>query len=534
MRRVFLVLAWLAASGAPFVFAQTPAATLNGSIRGQVLNAVTRAPLGKVDLTLRAIGGNRSGGGSYTAASDSGGGFAFTGMPPGRYLLSGQRRGFLLTQYRGSGSASGGAPLELAAGQDLSGVVLELQPQAVITGRVTDEDGEPIQGVLVQVLSERYWRGRRQPFPAATGQTDDRGEYRIPNLSPGKYLLAASLGRTGATDAGYPALFYPGARDARQATPLRLGAGMELPGLDFQLRKARLYRVSGKVVDAAGAPLKNAFVSVSSGDSFLQGRGGAMQWNTDGAFEVAGLAPGSYNVLVNATDGTQKTTCIQPIEIVEADIRGLVVTAYPGQNLSGSLVLEGGGWTGLETMRISLIPADGAMISTPTATVGEDHGFLLPNVSRARYQLSVYSGQDGAYVSSVRAGGQELPFWNLDFSAGVPPQLQITLDAKGGRISGTVTDQDAPAAGVLVALVPDEPRRAASFLYKTQPTDKNGAFSMRGIAPGEYKLFAWRGVEPGAWEDPEFLKPSESRGVAVKVDRGSQATTSLKLSPSPE
>jgi len=91
--------------------------------------------------------------------------------------------------------------------------------------------------------------------------------------------------------------------------------------------------------------------------------------------------------------------------------------------------------------------------------------------------------------------------------------LEVTISSKGARVRGSVIDEDnLPAVGVWVAMLPEEARRSTRRLYKSAATDQYGHFDLRGIAPGDYKLFSWEEAESGAWEDPEFLKPFEGKG----------------------
>ncbi|HJX94885.1 MAG TPA: hypothetical protein VJ324_04655, partial [Candidatus Acidoferrum sp.] len=56
--------------------------------------------------------------------------------------------------------------------------------------------------------------------------------------------------------------------------------------------------------------------------------------------------------------------------------------------------------------------------------------------------------------------------------------------------------------------------------FKQRTTDQYGRFDIRGIAPGDYKLFSWEQVEPNAWEDPDFLKQFEAKGQRVSLQEG--------------
>ena len=57
---------------------------------------------------------------------------------------------------------------------------------------------------------------------------------------------------------------------------------------------------------------------------------------------------------------------------------------------------------------------------------------------------------------------------------------------------------------------------------------------MKGLKPGEYKLLAWEDVPWGAYQDPEFLKPFESRAQAVKLDDSAKQAVQLKAIPAEE
>ena len=56
---------------------------------------------------------------------------------------------------------------------------------------IVDEDGEPVPGATVRVMRYQYLQGDRRLTPAGTGQTDDRGQYRVWGLMPGDYYVNA-------------------------------------------------------------------------------------------------------------------------------------------------------------------------------------------------------------------------------------------------------------------------------------------------------------------------------------------------------
>ena len=82
-------------------------------------------------------------------------------------------------------------------------------------------------------------------------------------------------------------------------------------------------------------------------------------------------------------------------------------------------------------------------------------------------------------------------------------------------------------SNVTVALVPEMPLRVRPDLFRNVTTDASGAFQMKTITPGNYKVFVWEDVENGAWLNEEFLRPFENQGTPVRIDEGSKATVTV-------
>ena len=85
-----------------------------------------------------------------------------------------------------------------------------------------------------------------------------------------------------------------------------------------------------------------------------------------------------------------------------------------------------------------------------------------------------------------------------------------------------------------MALVPDTAHRGTRGLYKSATTDQYGRFDIKGIAPGDFKLFAWEDIDDGAYEDSEFLKRFEERGERASIRGRSHTSYQLKLIPADE
>jgi hypothetical protein len=70
--------------------------------------------------------------------------------------------------------------------------------------------------------------------------------------------------------------------------------------------------------------------------------------------------------------------------------------------------------------------------------------------------------------------------------------------------------------------------------YRSVKTDRSGAFQLKGLPPGEYKLYAWESVENRAWVDAEFLKPVEAKAKAVTIREGDSQIVEIKVIPGRE
>ena len=146
------------------------------SVEGQLVNAVTGEPVRKAEITVSGIGTAR--GQSYVTTTTAAGRFAVPDMEPGKYQMRASKRGYSAAAYGARGAGYSGTTLSLDPGQHLSGVVWRISPQAVITGRVLDMDGDPMPSMQVALLQYSFIRGKRQLAFSGQASTNDLGEYR--------------------------------------------------------------------------------------------------------------------------------------------------------------------------------------------------------------------------------------------------------------------------------------------------------------------------------------------------------------------
>lgn len=514
------------------------------SIEGRVVKAGNGEPLKKARVTLRKAEGRDQ---PNTIATDADGRFMLKDIEPGRYQLWVERNGYVRQEYGQPNPNRPGTALTLQKGQRVRDVLFRLLPAAVIAGRVVDEDHEPLPSVQVQALRYHYIRGKREMAFVASASTNDLGEYRLYGLAPGRYFLSATYrpgvmfyGSSAAVrrddsdaDEGYVPIFYPGTNDAARATWLELHAGEEVGGMDFILLPTRTVRVRGRVLNAVtGGTARGAMVA-------LMPRGTTYGFffknqmpveDAQGNFEIRGVAPGSYTIAAMWWEEGKSYAARQPLDVGNADAQAISLVIAPGTDLSSRLVIEGKADISLTDLQVNLWPEDATVMGGVGAKVKPDGTFLLQNVADDTYRIFVGNVPPDYYLKAATLGPENVLEKGLSIRRGQDLRLELVVSSAGGRIEGQVlTEEQLPATGCIVSLIPEPRYRSRTALFKSSTTDQFGRFTLRGIPPGEYKLFAWDDIEPDAYLDPDFLRPYEDKGKSVHVDAGGRVTIELRL-----
>jgi len=526
-----------------------------GVIEGSVVNAMTGEPLRKATVTVRRTETSQATAGLprvYTTTTDSAGRYAVSDIAPGRYRISASRNGFVETDYGERDPQLAGTVLTLGPRQRISDIVIRLIPHGVISGRVVDEDGEPMASVHVQAMRYRYSQGRKQLSTYGTANSNDLGEYRIFGLPPGRYYISATVtrfplgdrfgpgpppGTEQASAQQYVTIYYPGTPDLSTAAPVEVGAGGEIRGLDLAMTKYRTVTVKGRVTDATGSNRQRLMVYLTpkEGGSFAAMRR-APAVDANGDFEIRGVTPGSYFLVATIADRERPVAAKAPLQVGSSGVENASIQINPPMELAGRIRVDGGGPTNLSGVQVTLQRRDtvGGMFGpNPSARVQADGSFRIANVTPDLYTF-VFSGlPEGCYVKSIRSNDADVLAGGLDLMSGTLGAIDVVLSPNAGTVSGVVqNDQQQPAPGVTVVLVPEEKeRREQAQYYRTAVTDANGRFTMRGVSPGKYSAYSWEYVEYGAYFDPEFMRAFANRGETVTIREGGQEELKLRLIP---
>ncbi len=565
----------------------TPTQAKKGTISGTVVNGVTKEPLKRAEVTLMPMRMAQAGGqimgmtgagagmmqgpaGSRRVQTDNEGKFTFADVDSGRFTLIGQKAGFLNGRFGARGISGGGTQIEVSGDQTVGNIKVELTPQGVISGRVLDEDGEPMQGQSVQVLRSQTLRaggGGRRMMGMGQQMTNDRGEFRIPNVAPGTVYLQVNPGRGGFGDfggrppletsanqgdkpeMGYAPTFYPGTTDPAQATKIDVTPGADMSGFEFRLQKVRVFRVKGKIVDeATGQPPRSFFVNLQPQASGFSGIV-AQQFNRggdEGIFELRGVPTGSYSLNVQAgggpggagsgmgPGGPNRVGHSEPVEVGSQNVEGLVIRIPVPVKVAGQVSRNADSKDlDVSSVRVVLMAAAQGFGGRPIQ-LREDGTFESETVSPGKYRALLNAPGDLMWLEAVKYGEQDVLGQEFEITSS-PAPIRFVVGSDGGAISGTVLNGEGqPAPSASIVLIPqDKNRRGMPNGVRTAQTDQNSAFSFKNLAPGKYQVYAVDQYEYGFWDDEETMRLLDGKGVSTEVERkGSQAVT-VKMSTMP-
>lgn len=361
--------------------------------------------------------------------ADEEGNFQIMWLDPGLYSVTANLPGYVPdTDY------STGRPAAYRPGDTVS---LRLVKGGVITGTVTDTQGDAIISLGVRAYRVRELDGRPVTFgynPGVEDRTDDRGVYRIYGLLPGVYVVSAGARGSGffygyaAAYAGDSPTFYPSStRDT--ASEITVRAGQENSGVDIRYRDEPGRSVSGRVEPPAGSqadPGVGFNVTLAYASTGIQAGVNFVQPNVL-AFSFEGVSDGDYDVqaVAGGREGQLATSTPQRVSVRGSDVTGLRLALAPLASVGGSLAVEQAGAAegAGETCRPRRAPALPQEIlvtlaadrrapekgRAPTrtslsreATPDPSGSFIIRGLEPGRYRLVVRPSDESVYVRSVQ------------------------------------------------------------------------------------------------------------------------------------
>jgi hypothetical protein len=484
--------------------------------------------------------------------TDRDGSFVVPNLEEGAYRVLVTRDGYVRQEYGQRVFPGQGTLISLAAGQVLKDVTIQLTATGNVGGRLIDNEGQPAVAVPLQLLKAIYNQAGQRIFQnAGQARSNDRGEYRFYWVTPGRYYVAGGssaanfsfgAGNTSPNESGdtYILTYYPGTTDISRATPVDVKPGSDI-ALDFVTPKQQLYTITGKVVDpnpVVSATGALPAVTLSLAFQTLTGQAGVFTIGqaydpATGNFTMRDVLPGSYILQAAAPPSSARV----PVEVTNANVEGLAVVVDSGINVNGRFIVEGGDMPAPNTLRVQMRVMNNGLqnfvgFSPSGQPAGTDGSFTIAGVLPGQYRIVAPVSQD-FYIKELRYDRSDALNTPVDVSrrSSDAGSMEIVISRNVGQVDGVVVDERMqPVAGVQAVLIPDS-NRIRTELYRTATTDQTGRFTMRGVAPGDYKLFAWEALENFGYFDPDVMRRSESLGKAVQVVESAKLSVETKIIP---
>ncbi|HWU39604.1 MAG TPA: carboxypeptidase-like regulatory domain-containing protein, partial [Candidatus Acidoferrum sp.] len=422
------------------------------SVEGQVVNAVTGEPIRRASLLLMRsdpVPGETGPPTSYSTQSNSTGQFAMKDIEPGKYRLTVNRNGYVPFTYGARGPMQPGTTLSLIRQQHMADLALRLTPQAVITGRILDDEGEPVANARVALQSYRYINGRKQltsSFLGGANTTNDVGEYRLFGVAPGKYYVSVTpmpvgqmfgVDRSASTgpEEDYVPTYYPGAVDASAASQLDVPAGGQLNGIDLILSKGRTVHVKGHITHGLSGRQNLSIFLTPRNPGAMMGPMRNNQVDAAGNFDIRHVTPGQYYLTVGLNEGGMSRQARVPVDVGGSNVEGLNIVIGPGITVKGYLRAEGDSATvDLSNVRLNLQPRESGGIMFGPIGQGKPNAdglFEISSVAADRYNLFVSGLPSGAYVKAIRSDQVDVLASGLDITSGASPaDIEIVISPK--------------------------------------------------------------------------------------------------------
>ena len=341
---------------------QAPARAPRGaSVEGRVTNRVTGEPVRKAVVYLTTYSDTPAD--TYMAQADSNGRFRFEGVVPGPYRAFAEAARF--TTFPDRAWAAPVPPLTVSDGQHLANVNIQMTPLGTVSGRVLDPDGDPVLKARVEAVQYVFLRGVRQlASMGMSAWTDDRGQYRLFDVRPGRHYIRAlkdrqDYGRSGGPPPGpgFPLTYYPNAREPEETEPVEVAPGGDVQGVDIRLAASGVYSIRGTLKGAGDGPRSPPVLSIRRRSAFLPSTGAYPRVDGD-SFEFMNVTPGSYVIVAEQRQGDERAFARRVIEVEDTDVEGIQLTLTPAAEARGLVRATGPLRQPIKGHRLRLIAVD--------------------------------------------------------------------------------------------------------------------------------------------------------------------------------
>jgi hypothetical protein len=499
--------------------------------------------------------------------SNDKGNFEFVGLPAGTYYIRAAHAGMIL-----KGAHSAGILVNVAAGESQS-LNLVMLPSSTITGRILNEDGEPMQNVSVAAMHYVYTPAGRRLVEAKRAMSDDKGEYRLFGLKPGSYLLTADKSRGSFQEGNldlaigtqaasghqnqkvYALTYYQNETSPEQATPIVLKPGDETQA-NFALARQPAHHIFGKVSGIVAPkpsdkPEDSRCFVVAAGSGSQVPVGMAVV-GKDSSFDLGPLPPGKYKITAAQIASENGRFGSKQVIVDASDVTGVNISLNSaGTQIKGTIRADGK--TTVEYSQLSVVLMSDANTNDESepaqmaeaymggsgygfAEVSKDGSFKadISTPSSGPYHAVLAarsSGLEDWFTSKVLVAGKDVLESGFKINAAENSPIEIVISDKGATVEGVALNREKnPFPNAQVIALPSDPKlRKRVELMQQTVADQQGHFKLRGIRPGEYIAFAVEDVQEQPFLEDSFLQQNAGQVQAVKLESGAKQKVELAV-----
>lgn len=501
---------------------QSPSA--NGetfSLSGTVVNSVTGEPIARALVQT-------NGRVQRTAFSDSEGHFQIDGLPAVQVTVTAQKPGYSASRFPGF---AGGW---IQIGANTGAQIVKLVPQSAIYGRVTDASGQALEHVPVRLTARSVRDGRKIWEQRGMTESDEDGHFRFPNLMQGTYYVAAGplvaeqlLAAGEKSKTGFAHVYYPGAAELASALPIQLSGGQQTEA-DFSLSAVPVYQVSGSISGHLPDQGVGFQLLTSSGDELSLPTTFNME---TGTFKLEGLPAGSYVVRAIAQAEGQPMRADRLVNVA-ANIEDLRLALAPSVSIPVVVRMDSRSSNVSTSIRlhdrppisVRLLPADANTPESSSTVQRGSSAMVLQNVDPGTYTAELMP-QVPWYVQSATYGQSNLLYDDIVIASGQSYPMEIVLRDDSASLSGTVKSSDANQPPATVVVVPQPAGKTIPRVVRGAGND----FSVSGLAPGEYLVFAFDSIDGMEFSNPDAFGPYASQAAHITLAGNQRGQVSLDL-----
>ena len=426
--------------------------------------------------------------------------------------------------------------LDCSQPADCAGVTFELRRGGVVTGRVVDEYGEPVQDVRVRILRP----GQAPDLPTSyryADWADDRGMFRVAGIQPGRYVVGTRGPRVAPSRLTSRGRNRAGASHSRgelaaSTVEVDVRSGEERTGIQLTFsrnaERLRFFKVSGKVT---GVDLTKPGIHVLRMRSHGMFRGGSRptRIGPDGSFlfDNAPLGEASFFYINPDTSSGRAMGDSPQIQmgrvVVERDIQDLLLHPQPATGFRGKITFEG---EPLERDLSLWFRIDDTATKRRVTASAPDYTFELNSLGPGAYRVSVPGrGPRPVFVKGIRRGGKLEPPNSVEALEGEIQEIEVVLSGEYSRVHGRVKagrEEGRVITGgqYIVGLKSHDGVRSAQ-------ADQHGRFSFDQVPPGDYRVCAWPLLRSGEIRDDQTWKAAGSAARSFPVEAGSDIEIDL-------